>query len=169
MVKMPQCAINHRKPSKALLVVAMALVWAGCGKPAGEHLADARSELAATAYDDAIAAAEAGLAAAGDAQTTWGLELVLLESHSRAGHGPEAKALIERLGSEHPDRVPASQYTATAQQLKIAGAGPSAIEVLDLGAKRYPDDALIAKMIGDSTGSGDPAELQMLRSLGYVE
>jgi len=55
-------------------------------------------------------------------------------------------------------------------ELKSAGQGVVAIEVLDLGAKRFPEDPLIAKMIGDaSAGGGDPAELEMLRSLGYVE
>ncbi len=170
MAKIPQCARTPLKPLKLLLALGIAGLLAGCGSSGAEYLTDARSDLAAGAYDDAIAAAEDGLAAGGEPQTTWGLELVLLEAHARAGHGPETKARIMRLGSDHPERIPATEYTATAHQLKIAGDGPTAIEVLDLGAKRYPDSAVIAKMIGDSlAGGSDPAELEMLRSLGYVE
>jgi hypothetical protein len=170
MAKIPQCARAVRKHAKLLLALALALSWTGCGKPGVEHLADARSELADGAYDDAISAARDGLAAGGEAATIWGLELVLLEAHARSGHGPQTKELLTRLGIDHPDRIPPTEYTATAHQLKTAGDGPTAIEVLDLGAKRYPDNPIIAKMIGDSASAGsDPAELEMLRSLGYIE
>lgn len=170
MAKIPQYARTGRKPVKLLLAIAAALAWAGCGKPASEHLVDARSDLADSAYGDAIAAAQDGLAAGGEATTVWGLELVLLEAHARAGHGQQTAALLTRLAVDHPDRIPPTEYTATAHQLKTAGEGPTAIEVLDLGAKRYPDNPMIAKMIGDSAAAGsDPAELEMLRSLGYIE
>ena len=170
MAKIPQYARTGRKPVKLLLAIAAALAWAGCGKPASEHLVDARSDWADSAYGDAIAAAQDGLAAGGEATTVWGLELVLLEAHARAGNDQQAVALLARLAVDHPDRIPPTEYTATAHQLKTAGEGPTAIEVLDLGAKRYPDNPMIAKMIGDSAAAGsDPAELEMLRSLGYIE
>ena len=170
MANSPQCARTGHKPVKLLMVITAALLWVGCGKPGAEYLVDARSELADSAYDDAIAAAEDGLSAGGEATTVWGLELVLLEAHARSGHGSETKELLTRLGSDHPDRVPPTEYTATAHQLKTAGDGPTAIEVLDLGAKRYPDNPIIAKMIGDAGAAGsDPEELKMLRSLGYIE
>ena len=170
MANLSQYAKNLRKSLKLLLTLAMAVCWVACGKVGAEHLVDARSELADGSYDDAIASAQRGLAAGGEATIVWGLELVLLEAHARAGHGAQAKELLARLAVDHPDRIPATEYTSTAHLLKTAGEGPTAIEVLDLGAKRYPDNPVIAKMIGDSASAGsDPAELEMLRSLGYIE
>jgi hypothetical protein len=141
-----------------------------------DHLIEARAALADAAYDDAVAAANAGLrATAGGAQdglddaTSWGLELAKLEAHARAGHGEEAKAQLARLAELHPNRVEASEYFATAHQLRGAGAGTAAIEVLDRGAILFPYEPVIGRMIEVSGESGDPAELELLRSLGYVE
>jgi hypothetical protein len=141
-----------------------------------DHLIEARAALADAAYDDAVAAAEAGLraAAAGaqdllDDATSWGLELAKLEAYARGGHGEEAKAQLAQLAQLHPNRVEASEYFATAHQLRGAGAGTAAIEVLDMGAILFPYEPVIGRMIEESGESGDPAELELLRSLGYVE
>ena len=141
-----------------------------------DHLIEARAALADAAYDDAVAAAEAGLrATAASSQETpddaisWGLELAKLEAHARAGHGEEAKAQLAQLASLHPNRVEASAYFATAHQLRGAGAGTAAIEVLDMGAILFPYEPVIGRMIEESSEGGDPAELELLRSLGYVE
>jgi hypothetical protein len=141
-----------------------------------DHLIEARAALADAAYDDAVAAAEAGLraAAAGsqdvlDDATSWGLELAKLEAHARAGHGEEAKAQLAQLAQLHPNRVEASEYFATAHQLRGAGAGTAAIEVLDMGAILFPYEPVIGRMIEVSGESGDPAELELLRALGYVD
>jgi hypothetical protein len=141
-----------------------------------DHLVEARAALADAAYDEAVAAAEAGLgvAAAGsqemlDDATSWGLELAKLEAHARAGHGEEAKAQLAQLAELHPNRVEASEYFATAHQLRGAGAGTAAIEVLDMGAILFPYEPVIGRMIEVSGESGDPAELELLRALGYVD
>jgi len=141
-----------------------------------DHLVEARAALADAAYDEAIDAAAAGLraAAAGpqdvlDDATTWGLELAKLEAYARAGHGEQAKAQLAELAKLHPNRVEASEYFATAHQLRGAGAGTAAIEVLDMGAILFPYEPVIARMIEESSESADPAELELLRSLGYVE
>jgi hypothetical protein len=141
-----------------------------------DHLIEARAALADAAYDDAVAAADAGLrlAATGaqdalDDAISWGLELAKLEAHARAGHGEEAKAQLDQLVQLHPNRVEASEYFATAHQLRGAGAGTAAIEVLDRGAILFPYEPVIGRMIEESSEGGDPAELELLRSLGYVE
>jgi hypothetical protein len=41
--------------------------------------------------------------------------------------------------------------------------------VLDAGARRFPQDADIARAIERSKATGTDAELERLRSLGYVE
>jgi predicted Zn-dependent protease len=150
------------------LLVLIAFLCA-CEQPPQALLADARQDLASAAYADAVSATAAGLAAAPDAVTAWGLELVKLEALARGGRGEEAKGQLEKLAGLHPERIPATEYAATAHQLRLAGQGPAAIEVLDLGTKRYPEDALIARMIGDASAASSPAELELLRSLGYVE
>lgn len=154
------------------LVGALALIAAlcGCEKAAHEHLAEARQALAETRYADALSASEAGHRGNPTATVSWGLDLVKLEAHARAGNGSEAKQQIERLDRLYPDRVPATEYTATAHQLQSAGQGVAAIEVLDLGAKRHPYDGLIQWMIARfGAHDADPEELEMLRSLGYIE
>ena len=154
---------------KLLVAFALIISICGCERVPQVYLADARGDLADTAYDDAIAAAEAGLLANPDATTSWGLELVKLEAHARAGHAEEAKDQLENLANLHPNRVPASEYSATADQLKSAGQGAAAIEVLDMGASVFPFDPVIGRMIEQSKEGSDPEELEMLRSLGYVE
>jgi hypothetical protein len=141
-----------------------------------DHLIAARSALADAAYDEGIAAAEAGLrVSAAQAQdvlddaTSWGLELAKLEAYARAGHGEGAKQQLTQLASLHPNRVAASEYFATAHQLRGAGAGTAAIEVLDMGAILFPYEPVIGRMIEQSSVSGAPAELELLRALGYID
>ncbi len=148
----------------------------GCEMSRQDHLVEARAALADAAYDEAIAAAEAGLSAAAvesqdvlDDATSWGLELVKLEASARAGYGEEAKEQLAKLASLHPSRVVASEYFATAHQLRGAGAGTAAIEVLDRGAILFPYEPVIGRMIEEASAGSDPAELELLRSLGYIE
>ena len=171
---------RHAKVLGSLAVIA---ALCGCEMSRQDHLIEARAALADAAYDDAVAAAEAGLQVAAassqqtddgaqdalDDATSWGLELAKLEAYARAGHGEEAKAQLARLASLHPNRVEASEYFATAHQLRGAGAGTAAIEVLDMGAILFPYEPVIGRMIEESSEGGDPAELELLRSLGYVE
>jgi len=165
-------------PRYAKLLGSLAVIASlcGCEMSRQDHLIEARTALAEASYDEAAAAAEAGLriAAAGsqevlDDATSWGLELAKLEAHARAGHGEETKAQLTGLASLHPNRVAASEYFATAHQLRGAGEGIAAIEVLDMGAILFPYEPVIGRMIEESGESGDPAELELLRSLGYVE
>jgi hypothetical protein len=148
----------------------MLLLASACGSSPAERLQEARQALADTDYSAVVAAADAGLAASPDERTAWGLELAKLEALARSGDGEAVMALLERLATDHPDRMPPTQYCASADQLRSAGNGAAAIQALDLGAKRHPDDAVIAKLIGAAQSADvDPEELQMLRSLGYVE
>jgi len=162
--------------AKLLGSLAVIASLCGCEMSRQDHLIEARAALADAAYDEAVAAAEAGLLSAAaespdalDDATSWGLELAKLEAHARAGHGEEAKAQLAQLANLHPNRVEASEYFATAHQLRDAGAGTAAIEVLDMGAILFPYEPVIGRMIEEAGDSGDPAELELLRSLGYVE
>jgi hypothetical protein len=155
---------------RLLCMLGMAALLCACGQPARDDLADARQHLADADYAGAAEAAEAGLAKSPEARTAWGLELVRLEARARAGEAEAAKAQLQSLAERYPERLPPTQYTATADQLRAAGQGAAAIEVLDLGLKRHPGDTGIEKMIGAAASdSVDSGELEMLRTLGYIE
>ena len=86
------------------------------------------------------------------------------------GHALRHNKKAAKLAGRYPGQLAATDYSSTAQQLKEAGGGTAAIEVLDLGKKQYPDDPLIEKMIAESVESGSsPEELEMLKSLGYID
>ena len=158
--------IRFTKLLSALLVTAS---LCGCEMSAYDHLAEARQGLADVAYPDAIASADAGLQGDPNEVTRWGLELVKLEALARSGYGEETKAQLEKLIKIDVNRLPASEYFATAHQLKMAGRSVEAIEILDRGKGFFAYDVVIQKMIEQSGATDDPAELEMLRSLGYIE
>jgi hypothetical protein len=158
----------------AVFSLCLALIGAsaGCGGlSAREALADAKTALADGRYDDALAAADAGLSLGADEVTAWGLELAKLEAFARAGRGDDTVAQLEALAQQRPEQVPADQYAASADQLRAAGAGEAAIQVLDGGLGRFPDDAALLAQLDAVKQAAAPGsdELEMLRSLGYVE
>ena len=156
---------------RAFFLFSSLLLLLACAESAQEQLSSARQALAESNYDIAIEAAEQGLAAGGDEVTAWGLQLVRLEALARAGAGEDALALLAQLARERPEQVTPGQYSATAGQLRAAGEGGAAIQALDQGLKRFPEDASLQGLIEEAKQA--PAEgsdeLEMLRSLGYVE
>ncbi len=152
------------------LASALALTAMGCEKSSQDLLTEARASLSGSDYAAAIQSADAGLAGSPDEVTAWGLELVKLEALSRSGDGAGTVTQLSKLADANADRISAADYSGTAQLLQVAGNKAEAIQVLDLGVKRFPDDKTINKMLDDSKASSvDPAELEMLRSLGYID
>lgn len=153
-------------------VAAALLALAACSGSARDSLEQARKALAETHYPDAITAADAGLARSPDAITGWGLELVKLEALARSGRGPETVAQLEKLTAGFPDNMRADQFAATADQLRAAGQGGAAVDALDLGLKRFPSDPALTAQIEQAkkkaAAAPDSAELERLRSLGYI-
>jgi hypothetical protein len=152
-----------------LLVIA--LVLCACSETARQSLDQARDALAESRYGDAVEAADLGLARDADAVTVWGLELVKLEALAREGRGDDTVAQLEKLAGSRPKQIAGSQYAATADQLRSVGQGGASIQVLDLGLKRFPEDAILLGLIEEAkaTPVGGSDELEMLRSLGYIE
>ena len=156
--------------AKVLVALALMTLLCACQKTSQQHLAEAHSSLASASYEQAIVAAEAGLRASPSKPDACGLELVKLEALARGGNGKGAKQQLVKLAGLYPDQLSSTDYSSTAQQLQAADQGPAAIEVLDLGKKRHPNDELIEKMIADSVSAeNSPEELEMLKSLGYIE
>jgi hypothetical protein len=156
---------------RRFFLLLMALALAACAESPRASLDEARQALAESRYADAIAAADAGLAGEADAVTTWGLELVKLEALARDGRGDDTLAQLEELATLRPENMPASQYSATADQLRAAGQGAAAIQVLDAGLGRFPQDETLLALIEEAKAAPAPGseELEMLRSLGYVD
>ena len=155
---------------KRIGAIAAALAIAACGGSARDSLDQARKELAQTHYPEAIAAADAGLARSPDAITSWGLELVKAQALAQSGKGAETVAQLEKLAANWPDNLGADQYLAAADQLRGAGQGAAAIEVLDLGIKRFPGDPQLRGQIEQAKQAAEPGsdEVERLRSLGYL-
>jgi len=147
------------------------LLALACGKSASDHLEAAREDLGAGQFEPAIEDAEHGLQSGPDDKTQWGLQLVLLESYARSGRSAETKQKLGELVAEHPDRVKPSLYVEKADQLKGAGKSAEAIEVLDEGLKHFPGDPTIGAALEKAKveSAGDPAALERLKSLGYIQ
>ena len=152
-------------------VLAAVLALAACTESARDALDQSRKALAETHYSEAIGAADAGLARDPDAITSWGLEVVKLEALARSGRGDETLAQLEKLTAGWPDNMLADQYAVTADQLRAAGQGPAAIQVLDQGLKRFPKDEALLAQIEQAKKAPAPGsdELKMLESLGYID
>lgn len=156
---------------RASVLVGLVLLVTACSESARDSLAAAQESLAAGQYAQAVATAEDGLAAGADEVTAWNLELVKLEALARDGRGGEALAQLDALASERPDQFPADQYVATADQLRGAGEGATAIQALDRGLQRFPEDAELLAQIEKAKSAPKPGsdELEMLKSLGYLD
>jgi hypothetical protein len=152
-----------------LIVVALFSLLAGCGASPEQQLEKAREQLASGAFAEAGAAAAEGLAAGAEGATAWRLELVALEAEARAKNTEAALARLERLAGAWAKQVGGSLYVQTAGQLRDAGDAAGAISVLDAGAKRFPEDGDVAKAITQAKAAGTAAELEQLRTLGYIE
>lgn len=153
---------------KRLTVVIFLL--SGCSDGPKQLLANAEGSLSKGDHAGAIAAADEGLAAKpAEATVRWRLELVRLEALARSGKADDAAAAIERLALEKDTQIKASHYLSTADQLRTSGEKAGAIQLLDKGKKRYPDDAAIATAITRAKEKGTDEELDELRSLGYLD
>jgi len=154
--------------SRALALVLLGLLCA-CGSGPEAQLEKAQKLLASGDYAGAAAAASEGLAAGAEGPTAWRLELAALEGEARSGKTADVVARLERLAGPWSAQLTGALYVQTAGQLKEGGDPAGAIGVLDVGVRRYPGDVDITRAIEQLKTSGSDAELERLRSLGYVE
>jgi hypothetical protein len=155
--------------SRTLAVLPLFCLLAACGADPEGRLEEARAHLSSGAWAEAAAAADEGLAAGAEGATAWRLELVALEGEARGGRAAQALARLERLAGAWAAQVTGALYVQTAGQVKEAGDASGAIGVLDAGARRFPDDADVARAIEQLGATGSDEEIERLRSLGYVE
>jgi len=156
---------------RSILLLPILWLAIACAPSANDSLVSAREALASGDTAAALGAADAGLAAGAEGVTAWGLQLVRLEALAREGRSDDTLAQLDALASERPEQMTPDQYSATADQLRAAGEGASAAQALDLGLKRFPGDAALnaqIEAVKKAAASGSD-ELEMLRSLGYIE
>jgi hypothetical protein len=149
--------------------LALICLLSACGGGPEAQLEEARGQLVAGDYAGAAATASRGLAAGAEGATAWRLELTALEGEARSGSTAAVLARLERLAGPWSAQLTGPLYVQTAGQLKEGGDPTGAISVLDAGAKRYPQDADITRAIAQLKQTGSDAEIERLRSLGYVE
>ena len=100
----------------------------------------------------------------------WSLERIHLEALARENQGEEARETLERLAAEYPAQANATLYLAIASYLRDAGGTSGAIDILLAGDERFPEesDKFKAQIQELQAGGLDPAEIERLRSLGYL-
>lgn len=156
-------------------ILALAALVTGCGgRSAADYHKDARAALDAGNAAAALRVADEGLArddVKHDAAAAWRLEQVRLEALAKSGKGADVKRELERLAGTYSGQVSASLYRSLADKTKEGGDTEGAIDVLTAGDKRFPaEHASFVEAIETlkSSGSLDPAQVQRLKSLGYL-
>jgi hypothetical protein len=101
---------------------------------------------------------------------TWSLERIRLEALARDEQAGEVRVTLERLAAEYPAQANATLYLAMASYVRDAGDTGGAVDILIAGDERFPEESEKFKaMIQELQAGGlDPAEIERLRSLGYL-
>ena len=145
----------------------------GCSPDPAQLKDEAQQALSVGDFSQAreISARALGQVPESDKRLIWSLERIRLEALARDNQAAEAFETLERLAAEYPAQADASLYLAIASYLEEAGGAGGAIDILVAGDKRFPEkseqfEAEIQEL--HEAGSMDPAEIERLRSLGYL-
>lgn len=144
----------------SLAAAILALASGACEKGPEAALEGAQAALAEGNFSQAATQADAGLAKNPDDVLARRLTLKL-EAAGRGGDAATAKEVLEAMASGDQPIKP-SHYMQTAQQLREADQAPEAIQVLDMGKKKFPKDEAIDKTIAQAKQEGSDAELEAL-------
>jgi hypothetical protein len=162
-----------RRHSSHLATFALfAALVVGCGEKAADSKEAAQAALDAADYPTAILQADKAIGlAADDKAMVWQSQQIKLQALARSGDGAQATALLEQLAGSFAAQVKSPLYMSVANELKKAGQTSAAIDVLDAGNKRFPDESeKFTAAIQDlqTTEELDPAEIEKLKALGYL-
>ena len=144
----------------------------GCGPDLEKQKNEAQQALSVGNFGQARELSSQAMeqAPAADKRLLWALERIRLEALARENQGEQALETLERLATEYPTQANASLYLAIASYLKDAGGTSGAIDILVAGDERFPEESEKFKtMMGELEAGGlDPAEIERLKSLGYL-
>jgi outer membrane protein assembly factor BamD (BamD/ComL family) len=146
----------------------------GCGPGVEEMKSEAQQALSVGNFSQAREISSRALkqAPASDKRLTWSLERIRLEALARSGEGEAARTTLKRLSGEYPEQSNAALYLAIATYLKDSGGdgASSALDILIDGDQRFPEQSEKFKALIQEIQAGglDPAEIERLKSLGYL-
>ena len=144
----------------------------GCGPDAEQLKDEAQQSLSVGNFSQAREISTRALEQLPESEKrlTWSLERIHLEALARDNQAGEALETLERLATEYPGQANASLYLAIASYAKDAGDQSGAVDILIAGDKRFPEETEKFKaQIHELQAQGmDPAEIERLRSLGYL-
>lgn len=157
-----------------LLTPVIGLVFLiGCGPNLEQLEDDAQEALSVGNFSQSrdIATLALGQLPKSEKRLIWSFERIRLEALARDGQAAEAQETLERLAAEYPGQADADLYLTIASYVREAGDSSGALDILVAGDERFPEESEKFKaQIQELHESGlmDPAEIERLRSLGYL-
>jgi hypothetical protein len=156
-------------------VCLLGLIFLGCSQGLQAIEEEARGAVQAGQFGQAMETARKGLQtpeAANDPAASWRLELVILESMARSGQGAIVARDLDAKKKEYPTQVNAKLVLTLGSYARDAGDTKGAIDMWVAGDTLFPEStALFKASITElqSAGTLAPAELEKLKSLGYIQ
>jgi len=156
-------------------IVVLTAFLLGCqGKSPADYQKAAQAALDGRDPAQAIQLTEEALAQDSvrqDPAMAWRLEQVRLEALARNAKGTLVKTELERLAVAYPKQVNGSLYRSLADSAREGGDNAGAIDILTAGDERFPDEHTKFTEAIDELNKGgdlDPAQVEKLKSLGYL-
>ena len=149
------------------LSIALTLGLQSCG--GGDPQEDAYASQQSGDHEAAVTSFEAALAGM-DATSDTYFELSVARCQSLAHvDGDKAEAEFRKL-IEADSRINVKQYSLIASELLAASENLSAVNIVDLGVKAFPEDTKMATLLEKvkEAAQSDPAALDALKGMGYL-
>jgi len=161
------------------LAAVLLVLTTSCGDTPQQKVDAAQASLNAGDFAAARTTAEEALsteAVKADAQLTWRLEKLRLDALAASRQAPEILATLKRLQPTFGTKLDVPLYTTLAGKLSQAREHLGAIDVVQAGIEKFPEQKAnfdgiinILKLAAEEAGkAGDNAALEKLSQLGYL-
>ncbi len=163
-----------------LSLAAVLVTAASCGGSGAEastpteHLQAAMEQVKAGDSAAAVEHFDAALAALGDDTASPLYKQALLakvDALAKDDPSSASVAFVEALEAA-PEAFNATDYGKAANSIADGGSFQTALDMLEAAKKQFPEandvDGMVVAMKARAEAEGDPAELELLRSLGYL-
>jgi len=161
----------------AALLLTVLLTACGAGGSLDDDIAGLQASLDAKDFAAVVSGADAVLdrckADGADASRSWRVESMRIKALARSGQGTETAEKLEAAADAYEGKVSAKLYAQMGNYCMEADDNSGAIAVLDVGMKRFPDNAAalnaqIDALKAKAAASGDSETLKQLEQLGYL-
>lgn len=143
----------------------------GCGgKSADDLRGEAQKALDGGDAAKAMQLADEGLKTAGsDKAMAWRLQQIRLDAMAKNKQGAQVAKELEGLSKDYAAQITAALYRSLADKARAAGDNTGAIDILDAGFKKFPEDTSFQQAIDQlKAGAVSPDEVEKLKALGYL-